>query len=78
MLSALTLGAVSCQKEGCTDSTATNYDSEAKKDDGSCIAATVAPVESTVIVSSNVTTNTTWQAGKIYVIASRITVVSGT
>lgn len=27
----------SCKKEGCTDPTATNYDSDAKKDDGSCI-----------------------------------------
>lgn len=28
---------VSCKKEGCTDATATNYNSDAKKDDGSCI-----------------------------------------
>jgi hypothetical protein len=28
--------AISCKKEGCTDASATNYDSEAKKDDGSC------------------------------------------
>lgn len=28
--------ATGCKKEGCTDSAATNYDSEAKKDDGSC------------------------------------------
>ena len=27
----------SCKKEGCTDSKATNYDAEAKKDDGSCV-----------------------------------------
>jgi len=32
----LGLFSVSCQKEGCTDQTATNYDSDAKKDDGSC------------------------------------------
>jgi len=30
-----------CKKEGCTDSTATNYDADAKKDDGSCTYATV-------------------------------------
>lgn len=26
-----------CQKEGCTDSSALNYDADAKKDDGSCL-----------------------------------------
>jgi hypothetical protein len=74
MLSALTLGAVSCQKEGCTDSTATNYDEKAKKDDGSCIAATE---ETTLNITSNITTNTTWETGKVYVLKSRIAVVSG-
>lgn len=34
VLISLTLG---CKKEGCTDSAATNYDAEAKKDDGTCI-----------------------------------------
>lgn len=28
-----------CQKEGCTDKSATNYDSKAQKDDGSCVYA---------------------------------------
>lgn len=28
-----------CKKEGCTDSTATNYDEKAKSDDGSCLYA---------------------------------------
>lgn len=27
----------SCKKEGCTDPLATNYDENAKKDDGSCM-----------------------------------------
>lgn len=76
MLSALTLGAVSCKKEGCTDSTATNYDSKAKKDDGSCITTSTTD-ESTVNVSSNITTNTTWETGKVYVLKSRIAVVDG-
>lgn len=36
---ALTL--VSCKKGGCTDATASNYNAEAKKDDGSCKKAIV-------------------------------------
>lgn len=32
----LAVGIVSCKKKGCTDSLASNYDSEAKKNDGSC------------------------------------------
>lgn len=36
MLIGSTLPFTSCKKEGCTDSAATNYDSEAKKDDQSC------------------------------------------
>lgn len=31
------IGMASCNKKGCTDPAATNYDSKAKKDDGSCI-----------------------------------------
>ncbi len=31
-----TMALVSCKKEGCTDSTAINYNKKAKKDDGSC------------------------------------------
>ncbi len=36
---AFTLGAgiTSCKKKGCTDSTATNYNNKAKKDNGSCL-----------------------------------------
>lgn len=31
---------IACKKEGCTDPNATNYDPNAKKDDGSCIQPT--------------------------------------
>lgn len=40
LLSVATIGAMTftgCKKKGCTDSTATNYNSEAKKDDASCV-----------------------------------------
>lgn len=33
---------ISCKKKGCTNANATNYDSEAKKDDGSCVFPTPA------------------------------------
>lgn len=37
LLAIAIVGVVGCQKEGCTDETATNYDADAKKDDGSCV-----------------------------------------
>lgn len=77
MLSALTLGAVSCKKKGCMDATATNYNSEAKKDDNSCKYADPVVEEGTITVSSNITSNTTWLTGKIYILSTRVTVASG-
>lgn len=73
---ALTMTAVSCKKEGCTDATATNYDEKAKKDDGSCQYAQ-SEDEDVIKVSSNITSNTTWETGKVYVLTSRIAVTNG-
>lgn len=39
----LALVIAGCQREGCTDSKATNYDSDAKKDNGTCVYATSEP-----------------------------------
>lgn len=39
LFAALSAGVVSCKKDGCTDPAAENYDSKAKKDDGSCTYA---------------------------------------
>jgi Ni/Co efflux regulator RcnB len=69
--------AASC-KRGCTDPTALNYDpkakKESKKDDKQCIYPE--PVDSTTIkITSNITTNTTWETGKTYVLATRIAVI---
>lgn len=36
---AMTVAGTSCKKKGCMDADATNYTSEAKKDDGSCVYA---------------------------------------
>lgn len=76
-LVALTISATSCKKEGCTDPNATNYDEKAKKDDGSCTLPVVEEDESLVIVTQNVTTNTTWTKDKVYQLGGRITVTSG-
>ncbi len=38
-----TLNFVSCTKKGCTDPSATNYDADAKKNDGSCVYPTPLP-----------------------------------
>lgn len=56
----------SCKKEGCTDSTANNYDEKAKDDDGSCTYD---------YVTGEITTNTTW-SGDVE-IKGRVTVVDG-
>lgn len=77
LTAALAVSTVSCKKEGCTDETATNYNSEAKKDDGSCTYAEEPADETTVMVTANITTNTTWETGKIYVLGGRIAVTSG-
>ncbi len=75
MAASLTLGTVSCKKEGCTDETATNYDSKAKKDDGSC-EYTVTD-DGTVSKSGFITANETWTADKIYVLSGKVVVSSG-
>lgn len=78
LTAAFTMTAVSCKKEGCTDETATNYDADAKKDDGSCeYPDPVDDDESMVMVSSNVTSNTTWSSDKVYVLTTRVAVESG-
>lgn len=45
--------AISCKKEGCTDSTATNYNEEAKKDDGSCKFETKTPEPEELVIPAN-------------------------
>jgi len=40
LLVLMSITVLSCKKEGCTDSTATNYNSKAKKDNGTCLYPT--------------------------------------
>jgi hypothetical protein len=56
----------SCKKKkGCTDPTATNFDPDADKDDGSCTYPT--NIQKTYVeVSGSITSNTTWSEDKIY------------
>ena len=61
------------EEEGCTDATALNYDSDAEKDDGSCIYDET----TNVIISSNISENTTWTNDQVYQLGGRITVLSG-
>ncbi len=75
--SLVALSTVSCKKEGCTDELALNYSDSAKKDDGTCKYADVNN-ESTIYISGNITSNTTWTNDKVYVLTSRIAVTSGT
>lgn len=70
----LSMGVVSCKKEGCMDATATNFNEDAKKDDGSCVY----PATTTnTVVSGSITANTTWTADKIYELSGRVVVASG-
>ncbi|WP_107039436.1 hypothetical protein [Brumimicrobium mesophilum] len=77
VVATLTLATTSCKKEGCTDETAINYSEDAKKDDGSCNYEDIVGDGSTVVVSQNITTNTTWTNEKVYVLNTRVTVTTG-
>lgn len=75
MAASLTLA--SCNRKGCTDPTALNYDEKAKKDDSSCEYAPVVDPTETIVVSGSISTNTTWSAANIYELAGKVVVESG-
>lgn len=64
--------------EGCTDNSPliANFDSEAEEDDGSCILRYELGTNDS-LVSSNITTNTTWTSDKVWILPSRIAVENG-
>jgi hypothetical protein len=72
LVSILGTGLVSCKKEGCTDSTATNYSSKAKKDDGSCKYAAI----DNELVGS-ITGTKTLDASIVYTITGPVIVEDG-
>jgi hypothetical protein len=49
-----------CQREGCTDSKATNYDPDAKKDNGTCVYATPGPEPTPVIPTKEIVLDWDW------------------
>jgi hypothetical protein len=73
MAASLALGTTSCKK-GCTDPTATNYDEDAKKDDGSCIVDTQG---GTTIVKSGYIQDETWTADNVYELSGKVVVEAG-
>lgn len=81
IVSGILIGTVlitSCKKEGCTDDSilVTNYDPDAKKDDGSCVAR-YSLKSGEVLVTSNISSNVTWTNDKVYVLPKRIAVTNG-
>lgn len=80
LAAALAVGTVSCNRQGCTNPDAVNYDSKAKKDDGSCEVedSSVDPQGTEVVtVAGFVSTNTTWENDKIYKLVGKVVVQSG-
>jgi hypothetical protein len=75
LVASLSIGIVSCKKEGCTDPEANNFSEKAKKDDGSCTYDATPVTEE--VVKGEIASNTTWKADKIYLLDGKVVVKSG-
>lgn len=69
----LAVSTTSCNRKGCTDPDASNYDPDAKKDDGTCEFDPI-DEETTVRVTENITADATWSNDKIVILGGRIVV----
>lgn len=77
LAASLTVGTVSCKKQGCTDELATNYDAKAKKDDGSCAYPEEETAVEVVTKAGFISSNETWTADKIYKLVGKVVVNDG-
>ncbi len=74
----LASGMTACKK-GCTDSTATNYEEKAKKDDGTCefTSTVVTPGEENTTLSGEITEDRTLKTGSTYTLKGGVHVKAG-
>jgi len=67
---------VSCQKEGCTDPSASNYDPTVTKEDGSCIP--YCDINCGLVCrSGSITSDEVWTSNEIYEVCGKLIVESG-
>ncbi len=76
MAASLAVATVSCKKKGCTDPTADNFNTDAKKDDGSCTFTPEVPSNS-VNKSGTISANETWTSDKIWILDGKVVVATG-
>lgn len=72
LVCSLGMSFVSCKKEGCTDSTASNYNAKAKKDNGTCVYNA-----SEAELSGSITGTKTLDAAITYIITGPVIVEDG-